>query len=182
MKFDPSEHQLDAIDLRILDLLQENCKQPLAAIGEKVGLTASSVMERIHKLEQAGVITGSAAQVDARRLGKDVSAFIGVSINHPQAISAFEREIGPIADVLDCHHVTGDHTLLLKVKTENTGSLERLIDRMRAIDGVTRTETMVVLSTHTERTRVGLEPEAVNAQRRSRRQQSPRLRRAEGNG
>ena len=50
MKFDPSEHQLDAIDLRILDLLQENCKQPLAAIGEKVGLTASSVMERIHKL------------------------------------------------------------------------------------------------------------------------------------
>ena len=119
MKFDPSEHQLDAIDLRILDLLQENCKQPLAAIGEKVGLTASSVMERIHKLEQAGVITGYAAQVDARRLGKDVSAFIGVSINHPQAISAFEREIGPIADVLECHHVTGDHTLLLKVKTEN---------------------------------------------------------------
>lgn len=177
MKFAPSDYHPDATDLRILDLLQENCKKPLAAIGEKVGLTASSVMERIHKLEQAGVITGYSARVDARSLGKDVAAFIGVSINHPEAISAFEREIGHIADVLDCHHVTGDHTLLLKVKTDNTHSLERLIGRMRSIDGVTRTETMVVLSTHTERTRVGLEPAAADEGNRSRRQHGPRTRR-----
>ncbi len=181
MKFDPSEYHPDATDLGILDLLQENCKQPLAAIGEKVGLTASSIMERIHKLEQAGVITGYVAQVDARRLGKDVAAFIGVSIDHPEAIGAFEREIGHIADVLDCHHVTGHHTLILKVKTENTESLEHLIGRMRSIDGVTRTETMVVLSTHTERTRVGLEPEAAGRRKRPRRQQGPRIKRtAEG--
>jgi Lrp/AsnC family leucine-responsive transcriptional regulator len=180
MKFDPTDHCPDSIDLQILDLLQENCKQPLAAIGEKVGLTASSVMDRIHKLEQAGVITGYAASVDARRLGKDVCAFIGVSINHPQAISAFELEIGHIEDVLDCHHVTGNHTLLLKVKTENTESLERLIDRMRAIDGGTRTETMVVLSTHTERTRIGTQPADSGGLRRPRRPQGPRLRRAEG--
>lgn len=178
MKFDPSEYHPDAIDLRILDLLQENCKQPLAQIGEKVGLTASTVMERIHKLEQAGVITGYAAQVDARRVGKDVCAFIGVSINHPEAIAAFEREIGRIDEVLDCHHVTGEHTLLLKVKTENTQTLEQLLDGMRSIDGVTRTETMVVLSTHTERTRVAVEPETAGAQRRSRRSHGPRLRRA----
>ncbi len=176
MKFDPSEYHPDAIDLRILELLQDNCKQPLAQIGEKVGLTASTVMERIHKLELAEVITGYAAHVDARRLGKDVCAFIGVSINHPQAITTFEREISPIDEVLDCHHVTGGHTLLLKVKTENTQSLEGLLDRMRSIEGVTGTETMVVLSTHTERTRVAVEPEA--ARRRSRRTNGPRLRRA----
>lgn len=179
MKFDPHEYQPDAIDAQILELLQDNCKQPLAAIGEKVGLTASSVMERIHKLEQAGVITGYAAQLDARRLGRDVSAFIGVSINHPQAIAAFEREIGVLGEVLDCHHVTGNHTLMLKVKTENTESLERLIDRMRSVDGVTRTETMVVLSTRTERTRIACSPEAPDAGgRRPRRHNGPRLRRA----
>ena len=178
MKFDDSEYQPDSIDAQILGLLQENCKQPLAALGEKVGLTASSVMERIHKLEQAGVITGYAAQVDARRLGKDVCAFIGVSINHPQAIAAFEREIAHVDDVLDCHHVTGNHTLMLKVKTQSTQSLERLIGRMRSVDGVTRTETMVVLSTHTERSRIGLEPEAEGPPHRPRRQHGPRLKRA----
>ena len=53
--------------------------------------------------------------------------------------------------MLECHHVTGQHTLMLKVKTDNTSSLERLISAIRSIEGVARTETMVVLSTHTER-------------------------------
>ncbi len=180
MKHDSSEHPPDSIDLEIVSLLQENCKQPLAAIGEKVGLTASSVNERIHKLEQAGVIQGYTARVDARRLGRDVTAFIGVQINHPEAIAAFEREIGSIDDVLDCHHVTGNHTLMLKVKTCNTESLERLIDRMRCIEGVMRTETMVVLSSHTERTRIGVPPADGENVRRPRRSHGSRLRRAEG--
>jgi Lrp/AsnC family leucine-responsive transcriptional regulator len=177
MKFDSEHYEPDAIDLQILDLLQENCKQPLAAIGEKVGLTASSVMERIHKLEQAGVVQGYVALLDARTLGKDITAFIGVSINHPTSIGAFEREVAHMDDVLDCHHVTGNHTLMLKVKTRDTESLERLIDRMRSIEGVTRTETMVVLSTHTERARIRLEPEAAGS-RRPRRGAGARGRRA----
>ncbi len=160
MKFDPSDHghpHPDAIDLQILERLQENCKQPLAAIGEKVGLKAPSVMERIHKLEQAGIIQSYTAVLDARALGRDVSAFIGVSIDHPRALATFESEVARLDDVLDCHHVTGNHTLMLKVKTQNTESLERLIEQMRCVEGVTRTETMVVLSTRTERTRLGLE-------------------------
>jgi Lrp/AsnC family leucine-responsive transcriptional regulator len=80
-----------------------------------------------------------------------------VSTAHPRAISAIERQIAAIGPVLECHHVTGVHTLLLKVKAENTEALERLIDRVRSIDDVTRTETMVVLSTHVERVRVSLE-------------------------
>jgi DNA-binding Lrp family transcriptional regulator len=59
-------------------------------------------------------------------------------------------------DVLECHHVTGEHTLLLKVKTNNTASLESLISTIRFIEGVSRTETMVVLSTHIERVTVAL--------------------------
>ena len=62
-------------------------------------------------------------------------------------------------DVLECHHVTGEHTVLLKVKTNNTATLERLIRTIRLIDGVIRTETMVVLSTHTERTQISVSAE-----------------------
>jgi Lrp/AsnC family transcriptional regulator, leucine-responsive regulatory protein len=161
--------ELDATDLEILDLLQRNCKQALAEIGKQVGLTASSVVERIKKLEDAGVVRGYVALVDARALGKDVTAFIGVSISHPRAFESFEKEIESAADVLECHHVTGQHTLMVKVKTESTETLEQLIDQIRRIEGVTRTETMVVLSTHTERTRISVDSLEAPLPRRARR-------------
>ncbi|HLH75369.1 MAG TPA: Lrp/AsnC family transcriptional regulator [Candidatus Binataceae bacterium] len=148
--------ELDAIDLQILSMLQEHCKTPLAKLGEQVGLSAPSVIERIKKLEDSGIITGYHATVDARRLGKDVTAFIGVSISHPKLIGRFETTVAEMDDVLECHHVTGEHSLLLKVKTDDTAALESLISTIRFIEGVSRTETMVVLSTHTERVTVAL--------------------------
>ncbi len=157
MKFSHSELELDATDGAILELLQENCKQPLAAIGEKVGLSAPAVVERIHKLEEAGVIRSYVAILDPRSVGKDVAAFIGVSTSQSDAIRAVEAAVLGLEEVLECHHVTGAHTLMLKVRTRNTESLEQLIERVRSLDGVARTETMVVLSTHTERTRIAFD-------------------------
>jgi Lrp/AsnC family leucine-responsive transcriptional regulator len=169
MKFGQSDSELDVIDLHILALLQEDCELPLAKIGEKVGLSAPSVIERIKKLEDQGVIRGYYAVLDARRLGLDVTAFIGVSISHPKLIGELEKEIAQVAAVLECHHVTGQHTLLLKVKTANTSSLEELISKIRSIEGVDRTETMVVLSTHTERTQIPLQLGASAPAKRPRR-------------
>jgi Lrp/AsnC family transcriptional regulator, leucine-responsive regulatory protein len=151
MKLGADTPELDAIDSQILNILQEQGRIPLVKLGELVGLSSPSVIERVKKLEDSGIITGYHASIDARRLGKDVSAFIGVSISHPKAIALFEHTVAMVDDVLECHHVTGSHTLLLKVKTANTSSLERLISQIRSIEGVSRTETMVVLSTHTER-------------------------------
>jgi Lrp/AsnC family leucine-responsive transcriptional regulator len=151
MKFGEDAPELDAIDLHIINLLQEHGRIPLVKLGDQVGLSAPSVNERVKKLEDSGIITGYHASVDASRLGKDVSAFIGVSISHPKTIALFEETVAMLTDVLESHHVTGQHTLMLKVKTDNTSSLERLISTIRSIEGVSRTETMVVLSTHTER-------------------------------
>jgi Lrp/AsnC family leucine-responsive transcriptional regulator len=177
MKFNRVAPEFDATDRAILELLQEDCKQPLAAIGQKVGLKAPAVVERIHKLEEAGAITGYVALLDARRLGKDVTAFIGVSTDHPRAIGGLERQVVAIADVLECHHVTGVHTLMLKVKTHDTETLEDLIESIRSLSGVARTETMVVLSTHTERLRVDLKDSEEFDARRSRRPGGSRSRR-----
>jgi Lrp/AsnC family leucine-responsive transcriptional regulator len=156
MKFGRNSVEFDATDRAILELLQENCKQPLAAIGEKVGLSAPAVVERIHKLEEAGVVVSYTALLDPRKLGRDVTAFIGVTTNRPGAIDRVESEVAAMDEVLECHHVTGGYTLMLKVKTRSTETLERLIDSVRGVEGVARTETMVVLSTHTERTRIFL--------------------------
>lgn len=150
--------ELDEIDLRILAMLQEDCRASLTRIGEAVSLSAPAVLERIKKLEAARVIQGYHAKLDARLLGLDVTAFIGVSTSRPELIERIEQQIGVLESVLETHHVTGEHTLLLKVKTANTSTLERLISQIRAIEGVARTETVVVLSTHTERSHLGLYP------------------------
>lgn len=156
MKLGSDSPELDAIDLQILNILQTNGRIPHTKLADQVGLSAPSVIDRVKKLEDGGLITGYYAAVDARRLGKDVTAFIGVSISHPKTIGLFEQTVNLLEDVLECHHVTGEHTLLLKVKTENTTSLERLISSIRSIEGVARTETMVVLSTHTERNTIAV--------------------------
>ena len=149
---------LDDTDVRILALLQEDCRTPLARLGEHVGLSAPAVLERIKKLEVAGVITGYHALLDGRRIGLDVTAFIGVITSDPDSIEQFEQQVTTLANVLECHHVTGAFTFLLKVKTADTRGLEQLITQVRSIDGVARTETTVVLSTHIERVQLGLHP------------------------
>ena len=154
-----SGNGLDAIDLQILESLQADCKVPLHQIGKLVGLSAPSVIDRIKKLESAGIIRGYHATLDSRRVGLDVTAFIGVVVEQPTAIEELEGLVSALEGVLECHHVTGQHTLLLKVKTRNTSSLEHLISQIRTIPGVARTETMVVLSTHTERSQVPLPEE-----------------------
>jgi Lrp/AsnC family leucine-responsive transcriptional regulator len=151
--------QLDDIDRRILAELQEDCKAPLAQVGRRVGLSAPSVMERIRKLEEAGIIRGYHAVLDSRKIGLDVTAFIGVSMAS-NGIDRLEQVLVEIDEVLECHHVTGAYTVLLKVRTQNTQALERLISRVRLVDGVLRTETLVVLSTQLERTLI---PLGVNA-------------------
>lgn len=154
--------ELDPIDIKLLAELQQDCKQPLNRLGECVGLSAPAVMERIRKLEGAGVIAQYPAVLDARKVGLDIAAFIGVSIRYPARIEGFEEWVDQEAQVLECHHVTGAHTLLVKVKARSTQLLEELISRIRSLDGVERTETMVVLSTYAERTQVAL-PEAAPA-------------------
>ena len=141
---------LDQIDLKILYILQNNGRARLADIAEDVELSAPAVMERVKKLEAGGVITGYQALLDARKVGKDITAFIGVSIGHQRDIDQFASQMLRYPDVLECHHVTGDESFILKVKSANTGSLEKLLAEIRSVEGVTRTVTKVVLSTAKE--------------------------------
>ena len=168
---------LDETDLRILALVQEDCRTALARLGESVGLSAPAVLERMKKLEASGVITGYRAILDGGRLGLDITAFIGVIVDHPSHISVFEGQVSSLPDVLECHHVTGSHTFLLKIKTQNTSSLEGVISQIRRLEGVSRTETMVVLSTGVERVQLPLHPlePPPAGNRRSRRNGTPAL-------
>jgi Lrp/AsnC family transcriptional regulator, leucine-responsive regulatory protein len=140
----------DDIDLKILCILQQNGRARLADIANEVELSAPAVMERVKKLEAGGVIKGYHAVIDAKKAGKDITAFIGVSIGHQRDINGFAVQMVQYPDVLECHHVTGEESFILKVKSANTASLEKLLGEIRSLEGVTRTVTSVVLSTAKE--------------------------------
>jgi Lrp/AsnC family leucine-responsive transcriptional regulator len=141
---------LDVIDLKILYILQNNGRSRLADIAGEVELSAPAVMERVKKLEAGGVIKGYQALLDSKKVGKDVTAFIGVSVGNHGDIDKFAAQMLQHHDVLECHHVTGDESFILKVKSANTGSLEKLLGEIRSVEGVTRTVTKIVLSTAKE--------------------------------
>jgi Lrp/AsnC family transcriptional regulator, leucine-responsive regulatory protein len=141
---------IDRIDLKILYILQNDGRRRLADIADEVELSAPAVMERVKKLEASGVIRGYQALIDDKKVGKDITAFIGVSIGNQRDMDRFATHMMRYADVLECHHVTGDESFILKVKSANTGSLEKLLGDIRSIEGVTRTVTKVVLSTAKE--------------------------------
>lgn len=148
---------LDPIDLKILDILQDHGRSHLADIGKEVDLSSPAVMERVKKLEVHGVIKGYQAVLDAKKMGKDVTAFIGVSVAHQRYTDDFALRMVQQRDVLECHHVTGEESFLLKVKTANTESLEKLLGEIRSLEGVTRTVTKVVLSTRKETQKLELD-------------------------
>ena len=144
---------LNPIDYKILDLLQRNARMTQSEIASSVGLSQPAVAERLRKLEQEDVIIGYAARVDSRKLGKDITAFIGVRIEHPKYNKEFSRRMIQHKDVLECHRVTGADSYLLKVVTENTETLDRLIsETVRVVPGVTRTLTTIVMSSFKEST------------------------------
>lgn len=138
---------MDAVDLRILEILQRDARVTQQEIARRVRLSQPSVADRIHKLEARGVILGYVARVDPQHMGKDITAFIGVGISHPKYFDQFGKKVLALPDVLECHRVAGSDSYLLKIRTENTKSLDRLlIQEIRIIPGVYRTETTLVLS------------------------------------
>lgn len=141
---------LDATDVKILSILQQHGRRHLAEIAKEVDLSPPAVMERVKKLESRRIIQGYHALLDAKKVGKDITAFIGVSISHQRYIEGFAAHMVGHEDVLECHHVTGDETFIIKVKTAGTGSLEKILAEIRSMEGVTRTVTKVVLSTAKE--------------------------------
>lgn len=146
---------LDTIDRTILSMLQENAKISQAQIAKAVGLTAPSVNERVHKLERAGFIRGYVALLDERKLGHDITAFVEVFIEHPRFESEFIRTVGTLDEVLECHHITGEFSLLLKVRVTDMAAFRRLlIEKLNAVRGVRQTRTLMVLATSKEGHRI----------------------------
>jgi Lrp/AsnC family leucine-responsive transcriptional regulator len=140
---------MDAKDRRILSLLGEDSRATYAEIGADVGLAASSVHDRIRKLERAGVIRAYRADVDLERAGLPISAFVSLALG-PASPQAMPARIAEFPLVESCYSVAGDNSYVLVVRAPSTTALEGLLDDLRAKLEVT-TRATIVLSTPFER-------------------------------
>lgn len=152
----PYEYQtLDAKDRRILQLVQRDGTSAQAAIAKKVGLSTAAVNERLRKLEASGVIKRWTALVRPEAVGASITAFVEVFIENPRFEGAFLERVGQLNEIQECHHVTGEFSLLLKVRVRDMASLQRLLlEQLAAHEGVRQTRTVMVLSTVKEETYV----------------------------
>jgi Lrp/AsnC family leucine-responsive transcriptional regulator len=152
--------RLDARDRQILDLVQRDAKMPQAEIAKRVGLSTAAVNERIKKLETQDVIRGYVAQLDPTAVGASMTAFVEVFIEHPRSEPKFLERVQELDEVLECHHITGEFSLLLKVRVRDMAGLQHLLlKELNALEGVRQTRTVMVLSTIKEATYIPIAQE-----------------------
>lgn len=134
----------DAIDLRILDYVQRSGRDGLAEIGAAVGLSVSAVNERLKKLQRDGAITGWSARVDPVAAGCGILVFmlVGVELSDERA---FRRWVGARAEVLECHHVTGEWSYLLKLRVAGIAELDGFLEDTKGRHLIVRSHTLLAL-------------------------------------
>jgi len=130
---------LDPIDLRILDLLQQDAKLTNKEIAGQLGMTTTPVYERIKKLEESGYIKKYVALIDKEKMGYGLMAFCNVSLKeHSNAfIKTFESEILSLDDVVECHHIAGSFDYLLKVVAKDmTTYQDFIVNKLASLENI----------------------------------------------
>ncbi len=140
---------MDEKDISILALLQQDARMPLKEIGERVGLAAPTVHERIQAMLRQNVISGFTTIIDPKKVNLDITSFImlyfktGGSLGDPKVIEL----INSIDDIQECFHLAGDEDLIIKIRTKNMTTLEDIILRLSKSGHFSRTKTIIALST-----------------------------------
>jgi Lrp/AsnC family leucine-responsive transcriptional regulator len=147
---------MDSIDLKILDLLQNDGRIKRNVLAEKVGLSLPSLSERIKKLEEQDYIEGYYAKLNRPKLGYDIMAFIQVLTESSKNYERLTDKAVNTPEILECHSVLGEGSHILKVITKSRTDLEQLLAKIQSWPGVVRTITSFVLSTNKETTTINL--------------------------
>lgn len=135
--------QLDAIDKKILEILQKDARTPVKDIAQEVFLTAPAVSARINNLVKENYITGFHANLNPELLGYHVKAFINLEVD-PKDKKEFYPFINDCPNVIECNCVTGDYSMLLEVQFKSTVELDQFIGELQIYG---RTKTLIVFST-----------------------------------
>ena len=137
---------IDVIDAKILEVLQENARISYSELSKRINLSLSAVSDRLKKMEASGMISSYTTILDPAALDRQLQAYMMVNVDSSGNIDDFLKLIDEDDEVLEAHFVAGDFDYLLKIATKNTATLADLVNRIKAVKSVKRTETTIILT------------------------------------
>lgn len=140
----------NSLDIKIIEQLMAQARTSWVDLGNLLGLSAPATADRVHKLEEAGVITGYSALINPDEVGCGLAAFIAVTLDKPEHRKNFLELVKASPKILECHHIAGNEDYIIKVRCADTRALEKLIsNELKALPGI-KTRTTIILSTMKE--------------------------------
>ena len=147
-----NNYHIDEIDRKILSFLVNNARMPFLEIARECNISGAAVHQRVKKMENMGIITGSRLLVKPEALGLNVCAFCGVSLSETNKYNEVINALKRIPEVVECHFVTGKHSLLVKLYcTDHEHLMRILVHTIQNIPYVAGTDTMISLDQPIER-------------------------------
>jgi len=140
--------QIDSLDKKILSILTKDARTPFLEVARECNVSGAAIHQRIQKLKDSGIIVGSQFNISAKNVGYSTCAFIGLQVNLTSTRTHQEvfNKIMKIPEIVECHHVTGNYSLLAKVYTYNNEHLKKIIvEKIQSIVEITATETIISL-------------------------------------
>lgn len=138
--------KIDNLDRRILQIVMKNARIPSKDVAAECGVSRAAIHQRIQRLVDLGVITGSGYNVNPKELGYRTCTYIGVNLERGALYREVVPEFEKIPEITECHFTTGPYTLLIKlVARDNEHLMELLNDHIQMIPGVVGTETLISL-------------------------------------
>jgi Lrp/AsnC family transcriptional regulator, regulator for asnA, asnC and gidA len=136
---------IDNIDLKIISLLNEDAKTPYTEIAKKVYVSSGTVHVRMRKLEEMGIVKSATLNIDFAKLGYDISAFLGIYLEKSSLYDAVIENLKQISEVINAYYTTGNYSIFAKIICKDTNHLRTVLDNIQKVDGIDRTETLIVL-------------------------------------
>ncbi|HMM11404.1 MAG TPA: Lrp/AsnC ligand binding domain-containing protein [Bacteroidales bacterium] len=148
------DFHLDSLDRRILSILIEDARTPFVEIARRCNVSGAAIHQRVAKMQEAGLVSGAHFKLSPKAMGYQTCAFIGIQVNlvSNSTHNTVYQQIMEIPEIVECHHISGKYSLLVKIYTHNNEHLKQIIiEKIQSIPEITFTETFISLEAGFER-------------------------------
>ena len=142
----PSVLNIDKLDLQIIQQLMSNAGVSYADLGKKLFVSAGTIHVRIKKLQETGILTANRYDVDLKKMGYDVIAFIGIYLEKSSLYDSVAKELKKIPEIVRMNYTTGNYSIFAEIVCKDIAQLRTILhDELQKIKGIERTETFISL-------------------------------------
>ncbi|MDD0854159.1 Lrp/AsnC ligand binding domain-containing protein [Halobacteriovorax sp. GB3] len=146
------KYEIDTLDYRILTILQEDARRPFLEIARKCSVSGGTIHQRVEKLKEMGILKGSKALIDYKKLGHKVTVLLGIHLQSAKDVSKVIKKLEKLPEVVEVHYTTGNYALFTKIVVMNIDHFHKfLVSKLQVISEVESTESFICLDTPIDR-------------------------------